>query len=261
MAEKNIFQAGKNNPTSSQRFTPVSRSKKTSANIQQPISQSIPESPGTPQNTVSEPSLQDNYSNQKTISNSPKQSNYDKELKKIKKQRKRLIIIILLVLLLAGGAAAWYFLIGFPVKQPSYTEPVDDTRMMLGSDVMDGVYTKGMTTEEIEAAMQAVADKDNFTLQIGTEMRFENGKSPGVIEIVNPKNNIYPLSVQIKLADGRTVYESGAVKPGQYIAQGKLLINLPAGEYPAIGMVTIYSEDGKKVQANTVVEMNIIVQN
>lgn len=177
-----------------------------------------------------------------------------------KKKRKKWLLLLLLLLMLLGGIFIWYRFFGPGVPIPAKDQPQDITKMVVGGDVQDGVFTQGMTADEIEAAMQAVADKDNFNLQIAPEMHFKTGDSLGLIEIVNPKSNVYPISVEITLQkEGTVVYQSGLIKPEQYIAEGKLLVNLPAGTHAATGTVTIYSEDGTKVNATTVVDMKIIV--
>lgn len=177
-----------------------------------------------------------------------------------KKRKKRLLLLLLLLLI--GCLVIWFIFIGFERKPPDRSGPADITHMVAGGDVMDGIFTDGMTAEEIEAALQTKADKDNFTLQIASEMIFENGSSPGSIKIVNPQSNTCPMSVEVTLdRDGSVVYQSGLIKPLQFISSGKLMQNLPAGTYPALGMVTIYSDDGKKVDGMASVVITIIVRN
>lgn len=193
----------------------------------------------------------------------PRPSRYKmlrREEEKKRKKRRVLLLLLLLLLLIASGIALWYFVFGPGQAPPARDKPQDINRLVIGGDVQDGVFTEGMTAEEIEAALQAVADKDNFELKIAPEMIFKNGGSKGSVEIVNPKSNVYPMSVQVIMEDGTLIYESGLIKPEQFVSQGTLLKNLPAGVYKANGEVTIYSEDATKVEGMTAVEMEIIVQ-
>lgn len=90
------------------------------------------------------------------------------------------------------------------------------------------------TQEEIQAELDRVVEEGMFNISIASMIEFSDGASPGTAYIENVPGNRYLMRVAITLDDtGETVYESKAIKPGQYIEDVTLSKNLEAGQYAA----------------------------
>ncbi|MFD2307572.1 hypothetical protein [Enterococcus termitis] len=109
---------------------------------------------------------------------------------------------------------------------------------------------------------QEVADANYFTLTINPAARFPDGESEGMLQIINPETNVYPISVSVTLDEtGEEVYYSGAIHPNQEILQVKLLKNLKQGVYPATATVTLYHPETNEKQGATKAAISITVDN
>lgn len=112
---------------------------------------------------------------------------------------------------------------------------------------------EGLSRDERLEKMQEAADHSSFAFRINGNMKFETGKSKGVLFIENPEENSCLLKVKIILdRDGRTLYETGFLKPGTGIGKDRLAEELPQGEYEASAVITAYNgmeEETGKAQA------------
>lgn len=115
---------------------------------------------------------------------------------------------------------------------------------------------------EIAERAQEIADANYFTLQIAPFAVFENGESEGTIEIVNPGTNVYPIAVDLFLAETEEVtYSSGSIHPNQQIVGAKLEKPLEKGEYQAIDRINIYDPETNERQGVTEAEIVITINN
>ena len=113
-------------------------------------------------------------------------------------------------------------------------------KMELDPNVRVGRLTR--SPEEVRAELEAQVDESMISFSINATPAFENGREPGNLMIENPAGNRNRFTVEIRLKeDGRTVYQSGYIDPGQYIERAPLDEALPAGEYPAVAYFTAYS--------------------
>lgn len=109
---------------------------------------------------------------------------------------------------------------------------------------------------------QEIADANYFTLQIAPTAIFEDGESEGSIEIVNPGSNVYPIAVDLFLADSEEViYSSGSIHPNQQIVGAKLDKSLDKGEYQAVARINIYDPETNERQGITEAEISITINN
>lgn len=115
--------------------------------------------------------------------------------------------------------------------------------------------------QRLSERAQEIADANYFTLQINPEAIFEDGSSPGSIEIVNPGTNVYPIAVDITMPNGETIYSSGAIHPNQFVDNVRLITPLAKGEYQAKATINIYDPETKEKQGVTEAELTIIVKN
>ncbi|WP_200908893.1 hypothetical protein [Enterococcus sp. RIT-PI-f] len=162
------------------------------------------------------------------------------------KKRKKFIWLWLLLIMI--GVVLWYFMRQTP-RVP-----------LIGSELLPDVGDAN--DQYVSERAQEIADANYFTLQINPEAVFEDGKSPGSIEIVNPGTNVYPIAVDISLADSEEViYSSGAIHPNQFVENVQLATPLTEGIYSATAVIHIYDPDTKERQGITEAELTIIVKN
>lgn len=165
-----------------------------------------------------------------------------------KKNNQKKWIVLGVFLLIIGGV--------FLYLSTRAEEPVP----MVSADLLPGL--RDASDIEIAERAQEIADANYFTLQIAPTATFENGEATGSIEIVNPGTNVYPIAVDITLADSdEVIYSSGSIHPNQQIVGAKLDKSLEKGEYIAIARVNIYDPETNERQGITEAELSIIVQN
>lgn len=161
--------------------------------------------------------------------------------------RKRVLIPVIIVLVLAAaGAAAWFFA-GAP------------------DDLFDPNAQSGQapykTQEEIQAELDRVVEEGMFNISIASMIEFADGTSPGTAYIENVPGNRYLMQVTITLDDtGETVYESKAIKPGQYIETIALANDLDQGDYAATATFSaLDAESHEEIgQAAAKVSLNVL---
>ncbi|MBO0462760.1 MULTISPECIES: hypothetical protein [Enterococcus] len=164
-----------------------------------------------------------------------------------KKHQKKWIVLGLLLLIIGG--IVLYF-------NNQENEPVP----IVSADLLPGL--RDASDIEIAKRAQEIADANYFTLQIAPFAVFENGESEGSIEIVNPGTNVYPIAVDLTLAEtGEVIYSSGAIYPNQQIVGAKLDKSLEKGEYQGIARINIYDPETNERQGITEAEISITIQN
>ena len=169
-------------------------------------------------------------------------------MEKEKKHNKKIWFTLGILLLIAGGILLYF--------STQTEEPV----ATVSADLLPGL--RDASDIEIAERAQEIADANYFTLQIAPTATFENGEAEGSIEIVNPGTNVYPIAVDITLADSdEVIYSSGSIHPNQQIVGAKLDKPLEKGEYVAIARVNIYDPETNERQGITEAELSIIVQN
>lgn len=117
------------------------------------------------------------------------------------------------------------------------------------------------TQEEIQAELDRVVEEGMFNISIASMIEFENGTSPGTAYIENVPGNRYLMQVTIALDDtDETVYESKAIKPGQYIETIALATDLEQGVYAATATFSaLDAESHEEIgQAAAKVSLNIL---
>lgn len=138
--------------------------------------------------------------------------------------RKRWIVVIALVVLAALVAVGvWYF-----------NRPADDP---LAADPNVRVGSITGSTEDLDK----IVDEGMLTFSINSTPVFESGTANGNLMIENSEINNNRFTVEITRDDtGETVYQSGALDPGQYVDDVPLDVALPAGEYACTATFSTY---------------------
>lgn len=144
--------------------------------------------------------------------------------------------MLVLVTLVAAFALREFGMIRFP------WDPTPSISPNVGGSIKQG--TPGMTPEEVQAAMQAEADKARVRLKINARPVFERGDKAGSLLMVNSAENNYNMRYVIRLNDtDEVIYDSGLMEPNTYIDNDKLSKVLPQGEYEATADILTYELD------------------
>ena len=178
----------------------------------------------------------------------------EEQNKEKKKRKKWLLLLLLLLLILFAGYT------GYKLYQ-DYLERKSQVQTGIIGEIGNGIMP-GMTPEEIQKYLNEQADKSKFTINVNSDLQFDNTNSKGYLRLINGKNSAYAIKFTIKLDDSKkVVYKSALVKPEQYIEYIKLNKKLSRGTYKATGIYEFYdlSQPDIKVSEQQVV-LNINVK-
>lgn len=116
----------------------------------------------------------------------------------------------------------------------------------------------GKTQQQIVDELNMIVEKGMFNISINTQIDFETADSKGRACIENVPANLYDMKVRIKVDEtDKTIYESGAIKPGQYIEMIQLTQELEEGEYPATAIFTAYDKESHSEIGEAAAQINI----
>ncbi|WP_165062493.1 hypothetical protein [Adlercreutzia sp. ZJ154] len=116
--------------------------------------------------------------------------------------------------------------------------------------------------EEMQAELDRTVEEGMFNISIASVIQFEDGTSSGTAYIENVPGNHYLMKVTITEDDtGDVLYESGVLKPDQYIENIALAKDLDAGAHEATATFTAldeqtYEEVGKAAAKITINVLN-----
>lgn len=100
------------------------------------------------------------------------------------------------------------------------------------------------TPEEMQAELDRMVEEGMFNISIASTVDFPAPGEPGTAYIENVPANRYDMQVSIALdGTGETVYESGAVAPGNYIECIRLNKALAPGNHAATATFTALDRD------------------
>lgn len=165
-----------------------------------------------------------------------------------KKSRTRNIVIgVIVVLVLAGAVfAAWFFL-----------NPDNSGLFDPNAQAGQAPYK---TQEEIQEELNRQVEEGMFNISIASVIQFENGTAPGKAYIENVPGNHYAMQVTITLDDtGETVYETKAIKPGNYIEDITLTKDLDAGAHEATATFTALDSESLEEVGKAAAKINLNV--
>ena len=107
------------------------------------------------------------------------------------------------------------------------------------------------TDEEMQAELDRVVEEGMFNISIASVIQFDNPDASGTAYIENVPGNRYDMRVQITDdASGEVLYESGVLKPNQFIEDITLTRELEPGMHDATATFvaldqTTHEETGK----------------
>ncbi len=116
-----------------------------------------------------------------------------------------------------------------------------------GSSLIDPSAQTGQapykSQEEIQAELDRTVEEGMFNISIASVIQFEDGTTPGTAYIENVPGNHYLMQVTITDDDtGDVLYESGVLKPNQYIENITLTKDLDPGTYDTTALFTALDE-------------------
>lgn len=152
------------------------------------------------------------------------------------------ILLILLLLLLMGSCFGYRYLA---------PKEADDT-IQREMEAKLGMLP-GLTEEERQKRVNQVVKEEYFNVSMNGIPTFKNGRSKGNVNIENIKANHYSFTVTVTVQSvdaekypeaaeyvGQTVLTTGMLDPDTYLAEKKLDVNLPKGEYLSEALFTAY---------------------
>lgn len=177
---------------------------------------------------------------------------YRKRQKKSRKKVQATIFLVLLGMFLLIGGSLWHL----------KNQPANVGRGIIQFD--DSAQTgnlPGKSDEDIQRALNEIVEQGMFNISITSEAYFDRGSLEGKVRIENIPANLYYMKVVITLDEtGEPLYESGAIKPGQYIESIKLKKSLEPGRYGATAVFTALDQKTYEEVGNAAAKITIIVE-
>ncbi len=157
------------------------------------------------------------------------------------------IVAIIVIAALLIWLCVWLFACGGP--------------SMFDPNARDG-QAPYKSAEEMQAELDRVVDEGMFNISIASAIQFDDGTSTGTAYIENVPGNHYLMQVSItEDATGELLYESGVLKPNQFIEEIALAKDLDAGTYPATATFTALDETTHEETGRAAAKININVLN
>ena len=114
-----------------------------------------------------------------------------------KKVAKAVLAILIALLLLGAGAYAY----------KTFIAPKEDAGATIKS-------YEGMTDEEIQADLNRLAEESRMTISVCSKPELKDGKVR--VNVINDEDSRFDQRFVLE-QDGKTLYESGIVKPGKVV--------------------------------------------
>ena len=171
--------------------------------------------------------------------------------RKSKGKTAAIMAVLLLILAVLAGFLWWR-------NQPKLDST---TKYWFDKAAEDGVL-EGKTPQQIQSMLDTIVEEGMFNVSINKRATFEDGSSEGSLGLENIKANRYYCRVTIRRdEDGKVLYQSNGIKPGQYIDKVKLKENLSAGIYPCTAEVIATDPETLEDIGQVQVKIEVVVIN
>lgn len=171
-----------------------------------------------------------------------------KAVRRVPKRKRTGTLILLLALIVAIAVALWLF-----------WRPKIETAFFDGAAIVGTL--PGKTDAELQAELNQIVEEGMFNISIAPVISFADGKSRGQARIENIKANHYHMKVTITCDDtGDIVYESGGLKPGEYIENITLAEPLPKGEYSATATFSAYDTESLNEIGKAAAKITVVIE-
>ena len=170
--------------------------------------------------------------------------------KKEKKQKKNSLgiilgICIIFIVLLIAAIGVLFFKLNTKeaVSQGNGNYVIDESNLM-----------------EIEEQLTSSVDDGMFEVNMNTTWRFEAGNPVSTNAFVaNGGSNRYPVTIEVILEDGGTIYTSSLIPVGNQLKEIKLEKPLEKGTYNGICTYHLWKEDGEE-RSSMGVNITLVVE-
>ena len=167
---------------------------------------------------------------------------------------KRTLILVIVAAVVVVGIMAGVLVWALTREQEeSFSDEFFDPMAQTG-------FLPDMSAEEIQEELNRVVEEGMMNLNIAARVVFETGASQGRINIQNSEANHYIQKVTLTL-DGtnEVMYESGGIKPGQYIQFITLSRDLEPGTYDMTATFTAYTQEERQIVGSAATKVEVIV--
>lgn len=164
--------------------------------------------------------------------------------------------VICLCCMIGAGAGGYFF---YRANAP---EPAPGLRYE--SNIVSGDIP-GKTREERQRELNSVVEEGmlNMSMNITPSGQVNGTAAERSINwlIENPSNQGKLIRVEITRDDtGEKIYETGAIRPGNYVESAPLDVRLPAGEYACTAVFFAYQEDTEALIGQAAVKIRLTLQ-
>lgn len=177
----------------------------------------------------------------------PRAASHDEGGVAVNPYPKRIVLAVGVVVVLAALGFGLWTLLGQP------------------DDIFDPNAKTGQapykSAEEMQAELDRIVEEGMFNISIASVIEFADGTAPGTAYIENVPGNRYLMQVALALDDSsETVYESKAIKPGNYVETITLSTDLDAGTYPATATFTALDMESHEEVGKAAAKVTLIVK-
>ena len=166
------------------------------------------------------------------------------------------VAVICLCCMTGAGAGGYFF---YRANAP---EPAPGLRYE--SNIVSGDIP-GKTREERQRELNSVVEEGmlNMSMNITPSGQVSGTAAERSINwlIENPSNQGKLIRVEVTRDDtGEKIYETGAIRPGNYVESAPLDVRLPAGEYACTAVFFAYQEDTEALIGQAAVKIKLTLQ-
>ena len=173
-----------------------------------------------------------------------------------RKQRFRVMAFLLLAICCMAGAAAGVYL------SRQRADPVSRQGLTYEANVVSGDIP-GKTKEQRQKELDSAVEEGMLAMSMNvTPFGKVSGAGHSVNWMIeNPSNQGKLIRVEITRDDtGEKIFETGAIRPGNYLESGPLLTPLPAGEYDCTAVFLAYQEETEALIGQAAVKIKLVLQ-
>ena len=173
-----------------------------------------------------------------------------------RKRRFRAMAFILLAICCTAGAAAGVCL------SRQRAAPASRQGLAYEANVVSGDIP-GKTREQRQKELDSVVEEGMLAMSMNvTPFGKVTGKDCSVNWMIeNPSNQGKLIRVEVTLDDtGEKIFETGAIRPGNYLESGPLMASLPAEEYSCTAVFLAYQEESENLIGQAAVKIKLVLQ-
>lgn len=156
-----------------------------------------------------------------------------------------------------GAGAGVYFIYRISVPKPA-------PGLRYEANIVSGDIP-GKTKEERQRELNSVVEEGmlNMSMNITPSGQVTGSAADRAVNwlIENPSNQGKLIRVEVTRDDtGEKIYETGAIRPGNYVESAPLDVRLPAGEYACTAIFFAYQEETEALIGQAAVRIRLTLQ-